>query len=79
MFLMQRGKNTLKFLDLSRNLATCSGWYSTYDFLEYNPHVARIKEILILNCRRSNNLLHTSYEIFKQYKLPLNNYFINLI
>lgn len=67
-------KNTfLNSLDLSRNLAKLVVvGIPTYDFLEYNPHVARIKEILILNCRRSNNLLHTSYEIFKQYKLPLN-------
>jgi len=67
-------KNTfLNSLDLCKNLAKLViVGIPTYDFLEYNPHVARVKEILILNCRRSNNLLHTSYEIFKQYGLPLN-------
>jgi L-iditol 2-dehydrogenase len=41
-----------------------------YDTLEYNPHVARIKELTIVNTRRSNNFLHKSYEIFLEKKLP---------
>ncbi|MDB9765361.1 alcohol dehydrogenase catalytic domain-containing protein [Candidatus Pelagibacter sp.] len=59
----------------SLNLAFSSGkvivvGIPTYDFLEYNPHVARIKELSIINCRRSNNLLHISYDLFKKYNLP---------
>ncbi len=65
-------KNTfLKSLDLSKSLGkVIIVGIPTYDFLEYNPHVARLKEITILNCRRSNNLLKISYDIFKKYNLP---------
>ena len=41
-----------------------------YDLLDYNPHIARVKELTIANSRRSNNFLHKSYEIFLQKKLP---------
>lgn len=43
----------------------------TYDFLSYNPHVARLKELTILNCRRSNQFLKIAYEAFKKNNLPL--------
>ena len=43
----------------------------TYDFLSYNPHVARLKELTILNCRRSNQFLKIAYETFKKNNLPL--------
>ena len=43
----------------------------TYDFLSYNPHVARLKELTILNCRRSNQFLKIAYDKFKKNNLPL--------
>ena len=42
----------------------------TYDFLSYNPHVARLKELIILNCRRSNQFLKNCVEHLKN-NLPL--------
>ena len=31
----------------------------TYDHLDYNPHKSRIKELSIINCRRSNQTIHS--------------------
>ena len=42
----------------------------TYDFLSYNPHISRLKELTILNCRRSNQFLKIAYETFKINNLP---------
>jgi len=37
----------------------------TYDYLEYNPHAARIKELSIFNVRRSNQTLHLCRNMLK--------------
>jgi L-iditol 2-dehydrogenase len=37
----------------------------TYDYLEYNPHIARIKELSVFNVRRSNQTLHLCKDIYK--------------
>ena len=35
----------------------------TYDFIDYNPHKTRIKEVTLFNCRRSNQTLHKCAEV----------------
>lgn len=41
----------------------------TYDELSYNPHVARTKELTILNVRRSNQTLMKVRELYRQKKV----------
>jgi len=43
----------------------------TQDYLQYNPHIARTKELLLINSRRSNQTLETAVHL-------LNNKQINL-
>jgi L-iditol 2-dehydrogenase len=42
----------------------------TFDYLQYNPHKARLKELTIFNVRRSNQTLQECNDIF--YKTNLN-------
>ena len=57
------------------------------DFLQYNPHVARTKELTILNARRANQTLATCLELLSSsvqlrekclamltHRLPLSNF-----
>lgn len=37
----------------------------TYDYLQYNPHISRIKELSVFNVRRSNQTLHTCRDLFE--------------
>jgi len=39
------------------------------DYLMMNPHIARIKELTILNCRRSNITLKETYTVAKKFQL----------
>ncbi len=41
----------------------------TYDYLQYNPHKARIRELKIYNVRRSNQTLHKCHDMFKDKDL----------
>lgn len=45
----------------------------TYDFLQYNPHKARIKELTVFNVRRSNQALHTCHDIVKRGEINVKN------
>ena len=45
----------------------------TYDFLHYNPHVARTKELTIFNVRRSRHTLEESLRLLRSRHLPLAN------
>ena len=52
----------------------------TYDYLQYNPHKARIKELIICNVRRSNQTLQTCLELitktnmnFITHNFPIDN------
>ena len=41
------------------------------DFLSFNPHVARMKELKILNVRRSNQTLAHCYHLYLKDRVPL--------
>ena len=43
----------------------------TYDYLQYNPHVSRLKELSIINVRRSNVSLERCLALFVSRGLPL--------
>jgi L-iditol 2-dehydrogenase len=45
----------------------------TYEFLHYNPHVARTKELTIFNVRRSRHTLEESLRLLRSRHLPLAN------
>ena len=43
----------------------------TYDFVSYNPHVARTKELTLINVRRSNQTLRTCLDLLDCGRIKL--------
>ena len=43
----------------------------TYDYIEFNPHIARIKELTIINVRRSNQTLDICINLMKKNRVKL--------
>ena len=63
-------------INLSFDLARKGGCVSlvgipTVDFIDYNPHKSRIKELIVYNVRRSNQTLQSCHDVFAKTKLDI--------